>query len=171
MCYMNLVPDNGVAGKRVSRNKTAKFFTQKFLHNRLTTTRKSCRVQPTASTPTCLHKQKGITMSNTPAIRVSASPKAVRAWAESVGAIPAGQRGRLGADVIAAYNAKNGLKHTEKAFVKTLVVKAKPAKGRTVTKRVSVPDVRAAAKAAGINVGERGRIPQTVLSAYVLGTL
>lgn len=104
-------------------------------------------------------------------VRVSASPTAVRAWAESVGAIPAGQRGRLGADVIAAYNAKNGLKHVEKGFVKTKRVSAKPAKGRTVTRTVVVSEVRKAAKAAGHPVGARGRLDKSVFDAYVLGTL
>lgn len=113
-------------------------------------------------------------MSNS--IRVSASPSVVRAWAESVGAIATNadgghQRGRLGADVISAYNAKHGLKAVEAAFVKTVKVSAKPAKGRTVTRTVSIPQVRAAARAAGVTVGARGRVPQSVLSAYVLGTL
>ena len=110
-------------------------------------------------------------MSTVTSVRVSASPQAVRAWAESVGAISKGQRGRLGADVISAYNAKNGLKAVEASFVKTVRVSAKPAKGRTVTRTVNIADVRAAANAAGHNVGKRGRLSQAVKAAYVLGTL
>ena len=110
-------------------------------------------------------------MSNATSVRVSASPQVVRAWAESVDAISKGQRGRLGADVIAAYNAKHGLKAVEASFVKTVRVSAKPAKGRTVTKTVNIAQVRAAAVAAGHAVGKRGRLDKAVLSAFVLGTL
>lgn len=110
-------------------------------------------------------------MSNATSVRVSASPQVVRAWAESVDAISKGQRGRLGADVISAYNAKHGLKAVEASFVKTVRVTAKPAKGRSVTRTVNIAAVRAAANAAGVTVGLRGRINKAVLSAYVLGTL
>jgi hypothetical protein len=105
-------------------------------------------------------------------VRVSASPSVVRAWAEFHDLIPTGQRGRLDHEVIEAYNAKNGLKHVEGKFVKTVKVSAKPAKGRTVTRTVSIPAVRAAAIAANFaGVGQRGRLSKAVLDAYVLGTL
>lgn len=104
-------------------------------------------------------------------VHVSASPTQVRVWAIDNGLILAGQRGRLGAEVIKFYNAAHALKHTEHTFVKTVKVSAKPAKGRTVTRTVNVSQVRAAARAAGVEVGARGRLPKSVLDAAVLGTL
>jgi hypothetical protein len=102
-------------------------------------------------------------------VRVSASPKQVRAWAEAEGLIGKGQRGRLGAPVIKAYNAKHGVKHTEKAFAATLKVTAKPEKGRSVTRTVEVKAVREWAKENGlISDKHRGPLAKSVLSAYVL---
>ena len=111
-------------------------------------------------------------------IRVSASPAQVRKWAESnvnpkTGNpwIKPGQRGRLGAPVIKAYNAANGVKHTESEYVPTIKHTAKPEKGRKVTRTVNVARVRAAAKYAGVFDKERGTLPKSVLDAYVLGDL
>lgn len=105
-------------------------------------------------------------------IQASANPADVRAWAQAQGLIPTSQvRGRLSPAVTKAYNAAHGTKYREGAFVETVEVVAKPAKGRKVTRKVNVAEVRAAAKAAGVPVGERGRIPASVLSAFVLGTL
>lgn len=110
-------------------------------------------------------------MSASNSVRVSASPKQVREWAEAEGLIKAGQRGRLGAEVIKAYNKANAVKHTESEFVPTIRWTAKPEKGRKVTKTVNVNRVRAAAQEAGLTVGKRGTLPKSVLDAYVLGTL
>lgn len=104
-------------------------------------------------------------------VRVSASPAQVREWAEDQGLIKAGQRGRLGAPVIKAYNKANAVKHTETAFVPTIKHTAKPEKGPKVTRTVNVALVRKAAKEAGVFAGERGTLPTSVLDAYVLGTL
>lgn len=102
-------------------------------------------------------------------VRVSASPAAVRSWAVAEGILKPGQRGRLGAPVIKAYNAKHGVKHTENKFVDTIKVTAKPAKGRTVTRTVAREAVREWAKAEGlIKATHRGPLSKSVLSAYVL---
>jgi hypothetical protein len=105
--------------------------------------------------------------SNT-AVRVSASSKQVREWAEKEGLIGKGQRGRLGANVIKAYNKSHAVKHTEAKFVQTIKHTAKPAKGRKVTRTVAVPLVRSWAREQGLSVGERGTLPTSVLDAYVL---
>lgn len=104
-------------------------------------------------------------------VRVSASPAQVRAWAESQGLIKAGQRGRLGAPVIKAYNKSHAVKHTENGYLPTVKHTAKPAKGRKVTKTINVTQVREAAQKAGVKVGSRGTLPTAVLDAYVLGNL
>ena len=104
-------------------------------------------------------------------VRVSASPAQVRAWAESEGLIKAGQRGRLGAPVIKAYNKAHGTKHTEAKFVKTVKHTVKPPKGRKIERTLVVNEVRKAAGEAGVKVGARGTLPTAVLDAYVLGTL
>lgn len=103
-------------------------------------------------------------------IKVSASPADVRAWAQENGH-KVGQRGKFSRDLISAYNKANGLKYREGEHVPTVKVSAKPAKGRTVTRTVNMAQVRAAASAAGVPVGKRGRIDRKVIDAYVLGTL
>jgi hypothetical protein len=102
----------------------------------------------------------------------------VREWGNANG-YPSkdGQRGRLAPALILAYNAvhkgANAYKEPSKGgnAVKTFTHTAKPAKGRAVTRKVSIPQVRAALAAAGKDVGERGRIRRSDLDAYVLGTL
>jgi hypothetical protein len=110
-------------------------------------------------------------MSASNTVRVSASPAQVRAWAEAEGLIGKGQRGRLGATVIKAYNAKHGVKHTESKFVPTVKHTVKPPKGRKIERTLVIKDVRAAAKAAGVEVGPQGTLSKAVLDAYVLGSL
>lgn len=102
------------------------------------------------------------------------SAATLRAWGNDNGfPAKAETRGRPSKALIAAYNAKHrgALRYDPKGnpSVKTITVKAKPAKGRTVEKRVNVSAARAAAKAAGLPVGARGRLPQAVLSTLVLG--
>jgi hypothetical protein len=100
------------------------------------------------------------------------NPSVVRAWAEAEGLVKPGQRGRLSAPVIKEYNKTHGAKYSGKGkFVRTVEVKAKPEKGRTVTKKVDPREVRAAAVAAGVSLPARGRLPESVKQAYVLGTL
>lgn len=103
-------------------------------------------------------------------LKVSASPADVRAWAKDNGFTP-GDRGKFSTALIAAYNKSHGLKYRQGQHVPTVKVSAKPAKGRTVTRTVNMAQVRAAALAAGVKVGERGRIDAKVIDAYVLGTL
>lgn len=104
-------------------------------------------------------------------VRVSASPAQVRAWAVSQGLIKEGQRGRLGAPVIKAYNKAHPVKHSEAGYVPTIKHTAKPEKGRKVTRTVNVTQVRVAAQKAGMKVGARGTLPTSVLDAYVLGQI
>lgn len=103
-------------------------------------------------------------------LKVSASPADVRAWAKDNGFTP-GDRGKFSQALISAYNKSHGLKYRQGQHVPTVKVSAKPAKGRTVTRTVNMAQVRAAALAAGVPVGKRGRIDAKVIDAYVLGTL
>ena len=116
--------------------------------------------------------ERGFIMTaSTNTVRVSASPAQVRSWAEGQGLIKSGQRGRLGAEVIKAYNKANGVKHTEAKYVKTVKHTVKPPKGRKIERTLVINDVRKAAAAAGVKVGAQGTLPKAVLDAYVLGTL
>lgn len=85
--------------------------------------------------------------------------------------IEVGARGLFSTELVKAFNAKSPVKYRKGAYVPTVTVKAKPAKGRTVERRVNVAQARAAALAAGVPVGARGRLPQSVLADYALGTL
>ncbi len=109
---------------------------------------------------------------------VKSGPSAaqVRAWGRAQGITEGtkeGTRGRLNPALVSAFNAKHkgSNAYKEGASVETVTVKAKPAKGRTIVRTVNVAQVRAAAKAAGLPVGARGRVPAEMLSAYVLGVL
>lgn len=104
-------------------------------------------------------------------VRVSASPAQVREWAEKQGLIKAGQRGRLGAPVIKAYNKAHPVKHTEAKYLPTVKHTVKPPKGRKIERTLVTNEVRKAAVKAGVKVGARGTLPTAVLDAYVLGTL
>lgn len=107
----------------------------------------------------------------------TASPAAVRAFAKEAG-IRVGVRGRLNPEAVEAFNKANRAKrvqYKEAAHVETVEVKAFKVNSRggktPIRKQVSVPEVRKAALAAGVQVGERGRIAQEVMQAYVAGTL
>jgi hypothetical protein len=100
------------------------------------------------------------------------SPATVRAYFAAQGTpIPAA--GRISDKDAETYNKANkGRPYVPNAYKgEAITVKAKPAKGRTVTRKVYVSEVREAAVKAGVQVGARGRLPQPVLSAYVLGDL
>lgn len=100
----------------------------------------------------------------------------VRQWAESEGLIGKGQRGRLGTDVIKAFNATVS---RSKRYPLTYERKPAPtvkhtakAQGRPpVTKAVNFADVRKRAQSAGVDVGARGRLPRNVLDMAVLGQI
>lgn len=102
----------------------------------------------------------------------TANPAVVREWAQAEGLVPTEhKRGRLPASVVKAFNKAHGQKYVPAAYVETVEHTAKPAKGRSVTRKVNIADVRRACVAAGVEVGARGRLPKSVLDAFVLGTL
>lgn len=100
----------------------------------------------------------------------------VRAWARGKGLIVAdSDRGRLSAEVIAAYN--KGRKHTyAPTMVQASAVKVMDIPGYKIGKNgrktrvtfhnVPVSEVRAWAQANGYEVGARGRIPAEVIAAF-----
>jgi hypothetical protein len=98
----------------------------------------------------------------------------VRAWATEKG-LPVksgeGVRGRLPGTVIEAFNAAHPRAKylaASKAPARTVEVKAKPEKGRTVTRKVSPPKVRAWATEKGLTEATKGRISAETYAAYVL---
>lgn len=104
----------------------------------------------------------------------------VRAWlrdnAEAVGVPAPGARGKLSEAQIKAFEKHNKGKAFSHAAYKpvrkvTAVVTSDNGRKRPVTKNVNLPEVRAAAIDAGIPLGDRGRIPGKVLSAFVAGEL
>jgi len=102
----------------------------------------------------------------------------VREWAVEQGLVKSGQRGKLSADVIEAFEKANpGQKYDKEAAVlaKRVEVKAMRtnASGRKtpITRKVIVSEVRQAARAAGVSVPTKGRLTAPVLEAYVLDTL
>lgn len=102
----------------------------------------------------------------------SVSPATVRSYfAEQGVAIPG--TGRIKTEYVKAYNKANkGRPYRPGQFAgETVTVTAKPEKGRAVTRKVLISEVRAAAREAGVPVGSRGRLPREVLTAHVLGTL
>lgn len=112
------------------------------------------------------------------------SPAVVRQWAKdnlsSIEGLPEGysigDRGRLHPAVHKAFNkAHKNAKSVTGEFVPTTLVRFKrtTANGRTVpgAKAVDLTQVRAAAKAAGVVVKDKGRLPEAVKQAYAAGTL
>ena len=98
----------------------------------------------------------------------------VGAWAVEQG-LPVksgeGVRGRLPNPVIEAFNAahpKAKYLAASKAPAHTVEVKAKPAKGRTVTRKVSPAKVRAWATEQGLTEATKGRLSRETYAAYVL---
>lgn len=106
-------------------------------------------------------------------------PADVRAWGrendydgKTEKAVAKDTKGRLNPALIAAYNAKHkgANAYSEKEHgVKSITVTAKPVKGRTVTRKVSVPEARKALQAQGVKVGERGSLPKAALASLILG--
>ena len=122
-------------------------------------------------------------MSNStkPFIVKSSRPSAaqVRAWGrendfpgKTEAMVSQSTKGRLNPALREAYNKshKGGNAYSEKdKAVKAVTVTAKPEKGRAKTAKVSIPEARKAAAAQGLVVGKRGRLPQAVLNALILG--
>ena len=103
----------------------------------------------------------------------SVKPEAVRKFAVDNG-IPVGSRGRFSEDLKAKFNkGKRGpARYDESKVYAPHVQCVGKVKGRPpVKKTVAVPVLRAAAEAAGVKIGERGRIPSKVKAAYATGTL
>lgn len=105
-----------------------------------------------------------------------ATAREVRQWAEAEGLIGKGQRGRLGSEVIKAFNKSvtRGRRYPltyEKAPAPTVKHTAKVQGRPPVTKSVNLAEVRERALAKGVTVGARGRLPKAVLDAAVLGQI
>jgi hypothetical protein len=105
-------------------------------------------------------------------------PSVVRAWGaeqNSKGATykgtEPGTRGRLNPALVSAYNKahKGANRYVEGKAVKSIVVSAKPEKGRKVTARISVTEARKAAVEKGLPVGARGNLSQATIDALLLG--
>lgn len=103
-------------------------------------------------------------------VKVTATAAEVRAFARANG-IEVGKRGRFAPSLVEAFNAQAETPYVEAGHVHTVTVTAKSKNHRTVTRNVSPAAVRAAAKAAGVEVGKQGRLPRSLMEAYVLGTL
>ena len=105
---------------------------------------------------------------------VKATAPVIRKWAEDNGLIKPGQRGRLGTDVIKAWNASHSRSQRypltyERKPAPTVKVTAKAPGKAPVTRKVNLMDVRSRAAKAGVFTSTRGRIPQDVLQRAVLG--
>lgn len=113
------------------------------------------------------------------------NPSAVREWVrenlDSIEGLPAdytvARQGRLHPAAIAAFNKANpkvkytvGVHKADTVTVKAFVLNKKGGK-TPVTKQVVVSEAREAAVKAGVPVGKRGRVPQSVLAAFATGTL
>ena len=103
-------------------------------------------------------------------VKVTATAAEVRAFARATG-LAVGERGRFSPEVIEAFNAQAEVPYVEGGHRHTVEVTAKSKNHRKITRRVDPAEVRAAAKAAGMEVGERGRLPREAFERFVLGTL
>ena len=98
----------------------------------------------------------------------------VRDWALSEGLPVKAGRGRLPLSVIGAFNEahpKGKFPGRSKSTAKVVKVtlKAKPAKGRTKTRKATTAEVRAFAVANGLAKNTRGRLSAEAKRAFVLG--
>lgn len=114
------------------------------------------------------------------ATRKNVPASEIRSWlrenAEAFGVPAPGTRGKLSEAQIAAFKKGNKGKTFEHTAFKpvrkvTAVVVSDSGRKRPVTQNVHLPEVRSAAIAAGIPLGDRGRIPGKVLTAFVAGQL
>lgn len=105
-------------------------------------------------------------MSQIALVRRPTAPE-VRAWAIGEGLAQPGQ-GRLSQKAIDAFN--KGRKGVHRYERHTVVRRhaAKPARGRTVERNYDPSAAREWARAEGYRVGERGKLADPVLTAYVL---
>lgn len=103
-------------------------------------------------------------------VKVTARPSEVRAFARANG-IEVGERGRFAPSLVKAFNDASDVKYVEGGHVHSVTVTAKSKNHRKITRQVNPAEVRAAAKAAGIEVGDRGRLSRDLFERFVLGTL
>lgn len=103
-------------------------------------------------------------------VKVTATPAEVRAFARAQG-LPVGTRGRFAPSLVKAFNDQSKVKYVEAGHIPAREVTVTAANHRKVTRRVSPAQVRAAARAAGVEVGDRGRLPREIVEKFVLGTL
>ncbi len=103
-------------------------------------------------------------------VKVTATAAEVRAFARATG-LAVGARGRFSPEVVEAFNAKSPVPYVEGGHVHSVEVTAKSRNHRKITRRVNPAEVRAAAKAAGMKVGDRGRLPREAFERFVLGAL
>jgi len=112
-------------------------------------------------------------MSNTTVQYTSVNPESVRKFAKDNG-LAVGSRGLFSAAVQKAYNKgkkKDKQYNPSAVYVPHVTVTAKAPGKPPVRRTIPVPVIREAAEAAGVTVGKRGRVPESVAKAYVLGTL
>lgn len=112
-------------------------------------------------------------MSNPTVQFTAVKPSEVRAFAKANG-LPVGSRGKFSQAVISAFNkGRRGPKRYDQSVPYAPHVECVgKVKGRPpIRKVVAVPVLRAAAAEAGVQIGERGRIPSQVKAAYATGTL
>jgi len=103
-------------------------------------------------------------------VKVTAAAAEVRAFARATGR-SVGERGRFAPSLVEAFNAQAEVPYVEGGHVHTVEIEATSKNHRKIVRKVSPAAVRAAARAAGIEVGEQGRLPREVFERYVLGTL
>ena len=109
------------------------------------------------------------------AARNTPAPSAddVRAWGKTHG-FEVKDRGRLGDDLVEAFNKKRKNKYVSTSKQPTRVVKLagkradKTGRNRSVQIVTTVPEVRAWAQDQNLEVGKRGRIPQSVFDAFAM---
>ena len=100
----------------------------------------------------------------------SASPAEVRAWGLAQNPpLAKDGNGKFSKALIDAYNKAHRTKYRPGQFRPQVLVTAKGATGRPLRGIVNVAEARAALVAAGIPVGERGRLrPEALAQGYLL---
>ena len=103
-------------------------------------------------------------------VKVTAPASAVREFALANG-VEVGGRGRFAKSLVDAFNAQSDVPYVEAGHRHTVEVTVTAKNHRKITRRVDRVEVREAAKAAGMKVGDRGRLPREAFERFVLGAL
>lgn len=102
----------------------------------------------------------------------TASPAEVREWAKENG-LKVGTRGKLPPEVIQQFNKGRRVKYRVGEFEKTIQVRGIRVNGngrKVPVRRTATPaEIRAAASANGVDLGERGRLSADVKAAFAAG--